>query len=1710
MFTGQPETSLQQQPGTERGRSNSRFHRQSDENVSHRETRISMFERLDGGYNHRQQNGNGRRAIKRIVFPKSEETEQQQSKRTRVERSQERRPHWQRQGGNFNQRQHDNRQQRGRPQGLNFRANRNNLNAEYPLKNLGLHDLLMSSNDELVLILANESNKFEDLIKSKLTLEEFKLALQMLQKVCQSEYDINKIQILNQSCNPEFLRQFNTFLLQGMAGNELSNLLNSMNDFFLTVMKLMPATACDKLKSDVCVINACIKGLSLQGNVQLDPKVLENLEGIINDLDKIQGTTSKPKLARERYREQEQLNPPPNDFREISIYPSIEDVLNNDRPYLRSNVVQGRYFDVEHYLDVQFRLLREDYVRPLREGIADYLRKGPSTRKCDAPSVRIYKDVTFIKYVKEVNSKPGTRPVEGTLLSFTPPGRRPIDWEHSKRFMHGALLCFTNNNFHSLLFATVCERDKKYLSQNQLLVQFCEPYKENIYQVKSYIMVESEVFFEPYYQVLKTLQALDETTFPMRDYIIEVKNTDTPPKYLFDQNSHDAANNLHPSKQYCLRHATQRKSFKVDVMDKSTWPSAEELGLDPSQHTALHSALTNELAVIQGPPGTGKTFMALKIAETLIKNKEAITKEDILFGYKDSTPILVVCLTNHALDQFLVGILKFTKKLIRIGGQSKCEELDQYNLRRIKNNVHNKARNKLYYKLSDSKNNYIKSLEMYQDYLACISSSGGIIPIHLLKPIIDEQNLLSITPNIRNLFYSPQHCNDFLLWLFDGQELVISRAIVDSLDFAKPYRFSKLRSLLKAYEINEYEAMKVARQNGEDESNIFWYESQIQFNVIFTANFINNLELQVGNLLPPTEEQAAKLLCQNMWKLQIHQRWQLYALWIHKFDEHCQKKICELENKILEKNKHIEELRFHDSLEVLRKSDVVGLTTTGAARLHKMLQMLKCKIGDHKQLRPNIAVYALGKFHNFDVSLFERFVRNRGQCVTLQVQHRMAPEMATLIVPTIYPVLYNDPTVLERPAVNGVPKRLFFVTHTQPEQQDTEMTSRKNEHEAQFLIALCEHLIIQGYEESKITILTTYKGQMFYMKKEIRNGNHNTIRGVHVTVVDNFQGEENDIILLSLVRSNAEGRIGFLATENRVCVALSRARQALYIVGNMELLSGASDIWKAVQASLLDIDSLGPALPLKCQVHQHQQLAVSLPEDFRKYAPEGGCTEICTVTLNCGHVCERICHLMNRDHTRIRCMNKNPCTRMCEANLHWCEKRCNQDCGKCMKLVNKQLPCGHEYNIPCWRDPQTVHCNASVEKEFEPCKHKATVKCSDTKCPHPCENRLPCGHSCKRKCHTEDDPDHLQYKCMKLCTKFNKNCKSEHPCEKLCHEECVICDKMVKRILACGHQLEMKCTTDPDTVKCKEKCKKKLFCGHWCKRDCFEPCEPCKKLLTKQIKDCKHDIKFSCGVEPQREHCKQKCERLLECGHPCTRNCAEPCRNKKCAAEVGIVTASCGHEVQLLCWEKTKGLTEPSIAERCQKPCKENLICGHTCTGNCFVCKQGRYHIPCKQVCQRKFACGHRCSGLCSNPCQVCRKDCNNYCAHQKCFQMCGVQCNPCKRMCTWSCEHYQCTRQCSFPCNRPPCDEPCKKKLKCGHLCAGLCGEICPELCWECDKQQLISGAMVQNEVSPTENPRFVISSCMVQERKNELIGTQKHSRHMDFLFDDFVVFCF
>jgi helicase required for RNAi-mediated heterochromatin assembly 1 len=166
--------------------------------------------------------------------------------------------------------------------------------------------------------------------------------------------------------------------------------------------------------------------------------------------------------------------------------------------------------------------------------------------------------------------------------------------------------------------------------------------------------------------------------------------------------------------------------------------------------------------------------------------------------------------------------------------------------------------------------------------------------------------------------------------------------------------------------------------------------------------------------------------------------------------------------------------------------------------------------------------------------------------------------------------------------------RSFFCDHTWPEVDDS-LTSKVNEIEALLVCELYCYLCLNGVPSSKITILTFYNGQRKKILKMLMD-NENTRRHDPIVVtVDSYQGEENDIVILSLVRSRdgpSDG-IGFLAVDNRVCVAFSRARRGLYIFGNSRHLAAASELWKQIK-SILEVGEqgaprIGNGIPVTCK-----------------------------------------------------------------------------------------------------------------------------------------------------------------------------------------------------------------------------------------------------------------------------------------------------------------------------------------------------------------------------------------------------------------------------------------------------------------------------------------------------------------------------------------------
>ena len=119
-----------------------------------------------------------------------------------------------------------------------------------------------------------------------------------------------------------------------------------------------------------------------------------------------------------------------------------------------------------------------------------------------------------------------------------------------------------------------------------------------------------------------------------------------------------------------------------------------------------------------------------------------------------------------------------------------------------------------------------------------------------------------------------------------------------------------------------------------------------------------------------------------------------------------------------------------ESLQLLTKAHVIGLTTTGAAKNHNLLRLLDPKIiiieeagqvleshilacltpnleqlvliGDHQQLKPTVSTYEMAKTYGLDVSLFERLILNGFEHVQLKEQHRMRPEISRIVKNEFY------------------------------------------------------------------------------------------------------------------------------------------------------------------------------------------------------------------------------------------------------------------------------------------------------------------------------------------------------------------------------------------------------------------------------------------------------------------------------------------------------------------------------------------------------------------------------------------------------------------------------------------------------------------------------------------------------------------------------------
>lgn len=994
-----------------------------------------------------------------------------------------------------------------------------------------------------------------------------------------------------------------------------------------------------------------------------------------------------------------------------------------------------------------------------------------------------------------------------------------------------------------------------------------------------YLVEFPGVFLEAYRPVLQTLQSTKK--LPFQKYLaprqlpeeeeVEVE----PPKYArkeeFGWDLERVMDN-HEWLNYYPRDEESYRFCQQELRKHST--------MDEGQVDSFLDCLKREIALVQGPPGTGKSYLGLQIMKVMLSPSH----KTIL------TPIVCICATNHALDQFLEHCMDIDANIVRIGSRTQSKRVAERHISLVVKSVTSKV-------IQD---------ELTKQYVARGKLEKQVETI--------RHRLISLRALTWDLL------EDYLQATAPGQyfSFLHTRTVIDVQGYANNLTEKPERDVIRR-----------------------WFRMQ-------DAN-----EWQVPEFTE-TRQIDELVDCADVWFMTRPERVRLHDYWRTMIITHDSARLGELSAELITINHKIEELRHESSKRALRHMDVIGLTTSGAARNSDLLRALSPKvivceeagecleghilasltpsaehlilIGDPDQLRPSIANYSLsidsssGKSYRLDESLLERLSKaqmGRLPLSQLHVQRRMRSCIADCVRNTLYPKLIDHESTVLYPPVRGAAKDIFFFHHEQPEGfGDDNQQSKKNQFEAEFCSALTEHFLKNGY--SSIAVLTPYLGQMKLLhrllgskfsvalddrdieelnlvygsnilstEEQMANNEGLMIRKtledqIMLRTVDNFQGEEADIVIISLVRNftyDGKGTIGFLNSTNRTNVLLSRARHGMYLLGNSDLLAQKSGMWETVINTLRENDCVGPTFPLSCAKHGIRD-EIDSPEAILQASPDGGCTKPCDFRLSCGHVCSFKCHIDDPKHEYVEC--RAPCVKTHSRCGHACTNICSQPCGLCDVVLEESLdlPCGHVLTNPrCYQklDFDLYRCQVLIKVEMPDCHHQVEVPCWRSHLPGDCSAKCgkarDCGHACSSRCVD--------------CHSINRIKKPEEESRHLGN-----CTQKCDKHLFCGHKCILPCHQGDRCPPCQQNC---LFsCVHsTCSKPCLESCAPCAEWCENK---CEHQGRCTlpCGAPCTKLPCDKRCSKIMVCGHECPIVCGElHCAGKeycgKCAKNKAVV-----------------------------------------------------------------------------------------------------------------------------------------------------------------------------------------------------------------------------
>ncbi|KAJ7045696.1 hypothetical protein C8F04DRAFT_1065834 [Mycena alexandri] len=1122
------------------------------------------------------------------------------------------------------------------------------------------------------------------------------------------------------------------------------------------------------------------------------------------------------------------------------------------------------------------------------------------------------------------------------------------------------------------------------------------------------VLVESSVMFESIRPFLEALR-MEPENLPFSQYLVH-RSRDflsslniAPPRYALVPGFTYQLASLFPPQAGIV-------DLKLDVTDPTSIASVrtqlKTSRLDASQCEAVVATLTRELAMIQGPPGTGKSYTGVEILRVLLANN---IRPILMIAFTNHaldhmlTSVLdagitkkFVRLGSRSADE---RISKYSMDTIEmVAGKSRLDRSFGHHYRELKN-VEDEIKKlmKTFVAANITSSEFESYLEIqygeHHEHLYLCPPSW----IQILRVALHDDEGEG-SPWMQAGKHGKVEIDDDSMYAFwrKGRDLdFLDSSLQQHAEYELAVENRNRFSALEAVEEEKDQGVQVGSEgsstdaeltDSDDEDDIeeeIWQkdwpildtksDSDVPFkrsppsrNAEPSPSERSISPVQVADLkdpraffggsipsIPNSDRPLDSLLAEGtMWSFSRRERGRLNAYWSAQIRERLHED--QLQDFQSLRSKHESVLKkYQEGKDEIRRSllneiDIVGCTTTGAAKLTSLLKSLAPRvmlveeagqvleahilgslvpsveqlilIGDPLQLRPTLNNYSLSmdnprgkQLFKFDMSLMERLASNGLAMSQINVQRRMRPAISSLIRNTLYPKLEDHKLVKLYRDVRGFRNNVFFFSHTHRENDGAEESSSKyNTFEVDMIKDLVLYLLRQGYsDEGDIVVLCAYLGQLARVRDALRNEvaviidgrdkenlaeqeeeiiedrpDQSQVEQVQVTkrvrlrTVDNYQGEEAKIVILSTVRNAGSkngdldstpsyGRptIGFLVSENRTNVALSRAKEGLFILGNAGQLASRSKMWCEVIEQLESADCIGTAFPVSCHQHPDKVEMISKPGTLPLFAPDGGCLEPCNFRLKCGHVCHYKCHPDDPGHIAVSC--PQPCRRLC-ARKHPCPKRCSEDCGECRFPVRDiELPCGHTASsIECHRldNLDDFFCTVLVKKNFPTCEHSADMMCSsdpsEAQCTHTCDGVMSCcGRSCNSKC--------------SVCQRFNEPAlgpidriqHDTHPCEKN---------------LYCGHTCGRTCSRDHEcATTCQKQCRQR--CSHSeCQSYCSTPCSPCMKECTW---DCPHQAKkcpLPCGSVCARLPCDEPCPNSLRCGHKCPSVCGEDCSIQMC------------------------------------------------------------------------------------------------------------------------------------------------------------------------------------------------------------------------------------